>query len=162
MKDIKKAAEDTTMLVSLAIRYSLERLHDKITDEEMKELNIDIRNNVFSTLSILMKPVGERDEFQQKLLNILFCSIPKDWENPKYIYEDRLEEELRFYPPERRIWVTADCILYPVESMATKHIVNAMKCLKGDGKKEVYWLSDADKNKWYNIFKEELKFRADK
>ena len=61
--------------------------------------------------------------------------------------------------PKGRLWMTNAGDVYKVSEMATKHIVNCIKCLHGKSRNYIMNLSPEDKSEWIDVFKEELKLR---
>ncbi len=57
---------------------------------------------------------------------------------------------------ENHIWVTARGVEIPVKSMTTSHINNTIRCWNGEGRMNIPSNYLGGKEKWLNIFSNEL------
>ena len=60
-----------------------------------------------------------------------------------------------------KIWTSNMGVLYHIVNMGDKHILNTIRCLEGKSKTKMYHLTDEQKLKYIESFKQEISRRVE-
>ena len=143
--DKNKFCESVTKVILFSIRDSIKE--DKIDE---------VRNNIFSNLLVLL---GEENDDMNKFMVNLMHELENDWQTPRFTLGISTFNELIKIIADRRMWMNNSGKLLNISDMATKHLVNSLKCLDGSGKSIIECYNDEQKNMFRQLIKEELKLR---
>lgn len=83
------AIRSASIILASQVRNCLEDVHVKynIKQSDMKDLNIEIHNTIYSILTIIAKHPKQRSEAEKEIYELICKMIPTDWGEPKYLFE---------------------------------------------------------------------------
>ncbi len=101
MKDLpneaKEALQTWAKVIAMHVRNKMEDFHSQhLTDDQMKELNLIIRNAIYETLrQLFFLKKGTKKQRLVAIQNIhyLFLTLPDYWEAPDLTEEERADED---------------------------------------------------------------------
>ena len=93
----RRGLKNLSILLSHQVRNCLEDAHVKykISQKDMKALNIDITNHIYSALVLYI--TRDKTEREQQLLDIMGKLVPSYWEEPKYLYEEQKDNQTSLF-----------------------------------------------------------------
>lgn len=123
-----------------------------LSDEDFNK----VKDGIYSTLCITFNP--EKGD-SEKLTTTFMYGLMEDWKDANFIFPNDFCINLLEIAYSRELWMTNEGQLIPISQMATKHLVNCLKCLDGNGNQIINTYPDNLKTKWRELIKSELKAR---
>jgi len=137
--------------ITRTICYSIKE-STNLSEEDFNK----IKNSIYSTLCITL--YSKRGDSEKLTTNFMYC-LMDEWKEPDFIFKDDFCINILEIAYSRELWMTNEGKLIPINEMATKHLVNCLKCLDGNGNQVINTYPDNLKAKWRERIKNELKAR---
>jgi len=137
--------------ITRTICYSIKE-STNLSEEDFNK----IKNSIYSTLCITL--YSKRGDSEKLTTNFMYW-LMDEWKEPDFIFKDDFCINILEIAYSRELWMTNEGKLIPINEMATKHLVNCLKCLDGNGNQVINTYPDNLKAKWRERIKNELKAR---
>ena len=137
--------------ITRTICYSIKE-STNLSEEDFNK----IKNSIYSTLCITL--YSKRGDSEKLTTNFMYW-LMDEWKEPDFIFKDDFCINILEIAYSRELWMTNEGKLIPINEMATKHLVNSLKCLDGNGNQVINTYPDSLKAKWRERIKNELKAR---
>jgi len=137
--------------ITRTICYSIKE-STNLSEEDFNK----IKNSIYSTLCITL--YSKRGDSEKLTTNFMYW-LMDEWKEPDFIFKDDFCINILEIAYSRELWMTNEGKLIPINEMATKHLVNCLKCLDGNGNQVINTYPDSLKAKWRERIKNELKAR---
>lgn len=142
---------DSMNQITRAICYSIKE-STNLSDDDFNK----VKNSIYSTLCITLNPKRSDSE---KIATSFMYWLMDEWKDADFILKDDFFINLLEIAHSRELWMTNEGQIIPISQMATKHLVNCLKCLDGNGNQVINIYPDNLKTKWRELIKRELKAR---